>query len=1042
LMFTPNPIADGVELSLIHEKQGLLKSLLRRKTNENIHSLSSRDRDLLFAIADLRACADELGEEVEIGDDRIFLSHRLAAAIDAKAADVLGLPPLVDLAFRTDVEGVPGQSQFRLRFDWLRDGRKEMVSRTGAILGTTMGLRRLPLWLLEALEVAEKSVRGRSIEQDWEVLARFRNAIEPGLHADDRTESAKLQLSNFLRDLRVQLADAFSISPVGDQDGSDFEILPFSRQMIEQQTDDSGTTEVEEDASLLSGSALRAFQSRVDEKGAIPAYKTGDRSYLVIDRSAAPALEVMHRMRSAPDETRRAFIQNPRLQISQAIEADLRRRGLLDGLAAAQEQELIDAHAEPVLIETREYSERVTGKTVYVKPNIDLFESSGTTWLPEIFGEATARMIRGLPTEELATLEQNIRSAIEANEPAVQFAGETIAATPATEHAVRRQREQIEAEAFGSPVDETERDESDEILNEGPVILETEDNYENLKWTQAIKSRAAVLPPSVPSVIRTPLKEHQIESLKWQIEAWRAGLPGILNADEQGLGKTLQTIAFLCWLRENAAASRQKSGPILVVAPTSLLENWEMEVENHIGPNGLGHLVRLYGSATGAVKRTGARGIDTDFGDSLLDLGFLEDAIRQGRGHDFWVLTTYTTLTNYQHSLGAIPFSAVVFDEIQAVKNPLSLRAKAGVAVKADFHIGLTGTPIENATTDLWAIFEQLFPGPLGTLRDFRARFKSPEEGNMRDLSELVFGSQGGRPPMALRRLKDEVARDLPAKKRVLRPRLMPEYQARLYEDARLKLSTGSRGGALKMLHHIRTVSVHPAITASDEAAAFIEMSARLSACFAILEQIRDRGERALVFIEHIQMQHRFISLVQHVFGLNRVDLINGSTPIHKRQEIVNRFQRHLKDDQGFDLLVLGPKAAGTGLTLTAATHVIHLSRWWNPAVEEQCNDRVHRIGQSKPVTIHLPMAIHPDFQEHSFDCLLNSLMTRKRNLAKSVLWPMGDTEDDANQLQAMLKEDRRRSTGHPVEDAMTAMFAREGSVFHERTQDGGYQLS
>jgi hypothetical protein len=117
-MFTPNPIADGVELSLIHEKQGLLKSLLRRKTNENIHSLSSRDRDLLFAIADLRAYADELGEEVEIGEDRIFLSHRLAAAIDAKAADVLGLPPLVDLAFRTDVEGFPGQSQFRLRFDW------------------------------------------------------------------------------------------------------------------------------------------------------------------------------------------------------------------------------------------------------------------------------------------------------------------------------------------------------------------------------------------------------------------------------------------------------------------------------------------------------------------------------------------------------------------------------------------------------------------------------------------------------------------------------------------------------------------------------------------------------------------------------------------------------------------------------------------------------------------------------------------------------------------------------------------------------------
>lgn len=719
----------------------------------------------------------------------------------------------------------------------------------------------------------------------------------------------------------------------------------------------------------------------------------------------------------------------------------MRRRGLLDGLSAAQEQELIDAHAEPVLVETREYSERVTGKVVYMKPNLDLFEPSGTTWLPEIFGEATARMIRGLPAEDLAVLEQDIRSAIEASRPDVPFAGETIAATPATEHAVRRQRELMEAEQAEAPINERELPEEAEEKPKGPVILETEDNYESLKWKLAFKPRMAFLPASVPPVIRTALKEHQIESLKWQIEAWQSGLPGILNADEQGLGKTLQTIAFLCWLRANSPVSGQKAGPILVVAPTSLLENWEMEVANHVGPGGLGHLVRLYGSATGAVKKAGARGMDTDFGDTLLELGFLEDAIRQGRGHDFWVLTTYTTLTNYQHSLGAIPFSAVVFDEIQALKNPVSLRAKAGMAVKADFHIGRTGTPIENSTTDLWAIYEQLVPGRLGTLLDFRARFRTPEAGNMQELNQLVFSRQNGLPPVALRRLKEDVARDLPTKTRILRPRLMPDYQARTYEDARLKLTTGSRGSALKMLHHIRTVSVHPAITASDEAQSFIEMSARLSACFDILEKIRAKRERALVFIEHLQMQYRFIGLVKQVFGLNRVDLINGSTPIHKRQEIVNRFQNHLKDDRGFDLLVLAPKAAGTGLTLTAATHVIHLSRWWNPAVEEQCNDRVHRIGQTRPVTIHLPMAIHPAFQEQSFDCLLNSLMTRKRNLATTVLWPMGDTEDDADQLQAMLKDDRRRSTGHPVEDAMAAMFAREGGVSYERLPDGGYRV-
>jgi hypothetical protein len=184
-------------------------------------------------------------------------------------------------------------------------------------------------------------------------------------------------------------------------------------------------------------------------------------------------------------------------------------------------------------------------------------------------------------------------------------------------------------------------------------------------------------------------------------------------------------------------------------------------------------------------------------------------------------------------------------------------------------------------------------------------------------------------------------------------------------------------------------------------------------------------------------MQHRFIELVKREFGLARVDLINGSTAIPRRQEIVNRFQRHLDRDEGFDLLVLGPKAAGTGLTLTAATHVIHLSRWWNPAVEEQCNDRVHRIGQTRPVTVHVPMAIHPGYQQNSFDCLLHSLMTRKRRLASSALWPMGDTEEDASRLQAMLADGGTVASGDPVEAAMELMFQRDG-VQVERTYPDG----
>jgi Helicase conserved C-terminal domain len=263
-----------------------------------------------------------------------------------------------------------------------------------------------------------------------------------------------------------------------------------------------------------------------------------------------------------------------------------------------------------------------------------------------------------------------------------------------------------------------------------------------------------------------------------------------------------------------------------------------------------------------------------------------------------------------------------------------------------------------------------------------------------------------------------------------------------LNSSEKLKLAQGGAGAALKMLHHIRTVSVHPSLEEVLADADFISASARLQAAFDVLRTIARNGERALVFIEHRRMQYRFIELAKAEFGLGRIDLINGDTPIKKRQEIVNRFQQQ-RNSQGFDLLVLGPKAAGTGLTLTAATHVIHLSRWWNPAVEEQCNDRVHRIGQTNPVTVHIPMAVHPAHREHSFDCLLHSLMQRKRKMAESALWPMGDTDGDAAELQRMVVEGTASTatSDEPVKGAMAAMFARDGVAMPSWGADGSLKL-
>jgi SNF2 family DNA or RNA helicase len=357
--------------------------------------------------------------------------------------------------------------------------------------------------------------------------------------------------------------------------------------------------------------------------------------------------------------------------------------------------------------------------------------------------------------------------------------------------------------------------------------------------------------------------------------------------------------------------------------------------------------------------------------------------------------------------------------------------------VNADFRIGLTGTPIENATIDLWTIMDRLAPGSLGTGKDFKDRYGTPTESNMLELHARVFKPQGTLPPLGLRRIKDEVAKDLPTKSRRIHPRQMPTPQAREYDIARQKLISGGPGAALKMLHHIRSVSVHPGFDSSGSGDEFIGLSARLQATMDILSGIKAAGERALVFIEHRDIQYRLAEIVRQRFGLARVEIINVDTPITKRQNIVGHFQTHLAEDRGFDLLVLGPRSAGTGLTLTAATHVIHLSRWWNPAVEEQCNDRVHRIGQIRPVTVHVPMAIHGGLRESSFDPLLHSLMQRKRRLAAQALWPMGDTEGDAGQLQNMLSRGPETAGGDAVDAAMAAMFARDGLPRPHKDKDG-----
>lgn len=1008
---------EAITLTRRPDKSGLLERMFGKVTPNDLERLPPNERELLLAIGDLRALGDEMPGSLKISGGEIVMSHRLAASLDSQTARTLGLPALVDFTLKTDVEGVLGSPSFRLRYEWQQHGKRQPADRQGSILQTSAGKRRLPLWLMDAIEVADGFRKGNGDAGHWEALAKFRQALDPGISVTKASAAARVSMTDFLSGLEVRLADRFSITPT--EAGDDFEVVPFSGRAISEAGFAEDATGVPEKAGELSGEALRLFQTRVRERGALPAFRLAPGSFLVIDRAATPVLETLARVQKEPAAERAAFVRNPRARITLAVEESLRKGGRLDGLSPEAEEEAIEAAAGPAFVETQEFSERVVGIKVFEKAAQEIAAGS-TTWLPENFSQKLASHLTQMSDSDLTSLRERVASAIETGEPSIAV-GDVV--LPARSEALRLIDQMLAARTEH----QTREQEELESRRSGPIVLDTLQNLDELRWQAKLRPRHAAIGDTLPAVIQTPLKEHQTSSFEWQVEAWKSGLPGILNADEQGLGKTLQTIAFLAWLKDHMAkAADGARGPVLVVAPTSLLQNWEQEVELHVRKPGLGHLIRLYGGSTQARKLSSVSGRDTDTGEAKLDLEFLKEAAAEGRAHRFWVLTTYTTLCNYQHSLQRIRFSAVVFDEVQTLKNYRSLRAYAGRSVNADFRIGLTGTPIENSVLDLWSIMEVLAGGMLDTETAFRERYKDAEKAPMAELHARVFKPVGALPPSGLRRLKQDVARDLQPKQRRIHPRLMPPLQEAHYEDAKLKLASGGLGAALKALHHIRSVSVHPALHAAGDDAGFISASARLQAVFDILRDIKQRRERALIFIEHRQMQYRFIELARSEFGLDRIELINGDTPIPQRQAIVNRFQRHLGSDGGFDLLVLGPKAAGTGLTLTAATHVIHLSRWWNPAVEEQCNDRTHRIGQARRVTVHVPMAIHSGYREDSFDCLLQSLMQRKRNLAQAALWPMGDTPDDANELQRILLNGERKTGGDPVRTAISAMFERD----------------
>jgi hypothetical protein len=537
---------------------------------------------------------------------------------------------------------------------------------------------------------------------------------------------------------------------------------------------------------------------------------------------------------------------------------------------------------------------------------------------------------------------------------------------------------------------------SDTEVN-GCKVLIIKENAELTEYSQALpllnKKHSFAAIDNLSAKIQ--LKDHQIDGVAWLQSLYINGASGCLLADDMGLGKTLQLLYFIEW----HAQHHNDTKPYLIVAPVALLENWQKEYD------------KFFDSATLPIKLLyGSRALSKHY-----DKANIDELQRKQI-----ILTNYETLKTYQLNVCAIDFAVVAIDEAQKIKTPGILITSVTKALKADFKIAMTGTPVETTLVDLWSIIDFAVPGLLGNIKDFVKEFQSPLKDTNTDLKTLGIKLREKIGVFIMRRYKSDVLKDLPDKCEYKQEQVMPLVQFEAYKKEIAKATNEQLSGVAKRnqilssLWAIRDISDHPYLIndqiSEHSTEDLIATSAKLQILAKTLRDIEAKQEKVIVFADRRNTQ----SMLQRViFDSFKVfaSIVNGDTPSSEqevgrsqmsRQQTIDRFQ----DVKGFNVIVMSQLAAGVGLNVTGANHVIHFSRHWNPAKEQQATDRAYRIGQTKNVHVHYPMVVFPPEMSNdvgvrvkSFDQVLDDLLTARISLASNALFPTERVEVNREEM-------------------------------------------
>lgn len=485
------------------------------------------------------------------------------------------------------------------------------------------------------------------------------------------------------------------------------------------------------------------------------------------------------------------------------------------------------------------------------------------------------------------------------------------------------------------------------IRNMEEIGLNTISN--NVNWR--LLNRDLPIDSIIPEGINANLYNYQKAGFFWMRYMIEQN-QGCILGDEMGLGKTLQVITLLEELRS------QNRKPSLVVAPVSLLQNWKNECKK-FAPN-MRVLIHHGSNRTGFF--------------SVLE------------NYDV-VVVAYSTVVSDASLLSMINWEIVVLDEAQNIKNPSSKRTLFVKRIPRKSSVAVTGTPFENHVTDVWSIIDFVMPGLLGDIDEFNNCY-SDDVCGAEDLEPIIT-------PVILRRTVNEVAKDLPEKIVISQPIAMSDCEALQYEELRTEISRSADNGkiGIEALQRLRMFCTHPIICNYNFASEPFESSVKYQRFCEIIDDILSKKEKVIVFTSFNKMFEIIREDIKHRYGMD-VDIINGSTPADERQEIVDKFNT---DDER-KVLILNPRAAGTGLNITSANHVIHYNLEWNPALEDQASARAYRRGQKKTVFIYRL------YYENTVEQIVNERIEKKRNMSETaIVGTDGGEENKEDIIKAIL---------------------------------------